>query len=73
MIADATIPVEPARMKPVRMFAVVDRGGALISCKRRKIDAIDEVRFGTRLTWRQWKRKYGLRVVRVIVKEIDRP
>lgn len=58
--------------RPQQRWAVVGKWGYIGSIHTTRKEAIRDTVEGSTLTWLQWKRKYGLRAVKVVV-EVLRP
>lgn len=53
-----------------RGWAIKGRGGYLFSYKGMRKEATADCIGGSTLSWRNWKRKYGLRAVKVEIREL---
>lgn len=51
-------------------WAIRNPGGYLFAINSLRKEAIAEAVFGSTKPWRWWKRKYGLRAVKVEIKEL---
>jgi hypothetical protein len=53
-------------------WAIRSRGGYLFGVKSLRKEAIAEAVRGSDKPWRWWKRKYGLRAVKIEIREVAR-